>query len=102
MRLLRRPVGVTVLLLSAVGIVCCLAGAVGVWVVRQDRLLGPERMTPPGPESGPNVQRRGGVRAGAAVPAGAGLRPWQPVAQREEHRPCYGIACYPPRWRRWA
>ena len=35
MRLLRRPVGVTVLLLSAAGIVCCLAGAVGVWVFRQ-------------------------------------------------------------------
>ena len=35
MRLLRRLVGVTVLLLSAVGIVGCLAGAVGVWVFRQ-------------------------------------------------------------------
>jgi hypothetical protein len=35
MRLLRRTAGVIVLLLSAVGIVCCLAGAVGVWVFRQ-------------------------------------------------------------------
>jgi hypothetical protein len=35
MRLLRRTVGAVVLLLSAVGIVSCLAGAVGVWVFRQ-------------------------------------------------------------------
>jgi hypothetical protein len=35
MRLLRRLVGLTVLLLSAAGIVCCLAGAAGAWVFRQ-------------------------------------------------------------------
>ena len=53
MRLLRRLVGVTVLLLSAVGTICCPAGAAGVQVFRQDRLLGPGRGAPPGPESGP-------------------------------------------------
>src|SRR5438477_13151664 len=35
MGLLHRILGATVLLLSAVGIVCCLAGAVGVWVFRR-------------------------------------------------------------------
>jgi hypothetical protein len=35
MRLLRRPVGVTVLLLSAAGAIGCLAGAAGIWVFRQ-------------------------------------------------------------------
>jgi hypothetical protein len=35
MRLLRRLLGLTVLLLSVAGIVCCLAGAAGVWVFRQ-------------------------------------------------------------------
>ncbi len=35
MRLVRRFVGVTALLLSAVGAVSCLAGAVGVWAIRQ-------------------------------------------------------------------
>jgi hypothetical protein len=36
MRLLRRIVGIAVLLLSTVGIVCCIAGIIGIWTVYQE------------------------------------------------------------------